>query len=109
MVRYLEEWEARVQQAIADLRARQIPDDVIQMVADTLAPKPIALPVAAKKHGIPDRTIHTWVRRGHVRRYGYQRGPGPKGILIIDEGDVIRLKHHPPRPGRPPSERRKPP
>jgi hypothetical protein len=57
-------------------------------------PKLIALPDAAKKYDLPYGTVRTWYRSGRLPEKGREVfGTHGGGKILVEENDVIRLKH----------------
>ena len=63
-------------------------DDVIYEPGD-LPDGLIDLPSAAKKYGIPVKTLRTWVHRGKLPRLGRLRARSPGGGYIVTEKAAI--------------------
>ena len=63
----------------------------------------IDLPSAAKKYGIPVRTLRTWVYLGRLPRRGRLKAPAAGGgyIVTVDE-EIPRCRDNPRKPGRKP-------
>ena len=71
-------------------------------VYDELPPGLIDLPSAARKYGIPRRTIQTWIRTNKVRSCGRLKGSARGGgYLLVDEGDLVEYHGCPKSRGRP--------
>ena len=77
-----------------------IPETMYTTVPDGL----IEVPEASKKYDIPLQTLHTWLRRGHLRPIGRKRDRGPGGgHIVVSEADLIQCRDTPKsKGGRPP-------
>ena len=50
----------------------------------------IDLPTAVKKHRLKVRTVHDWVKYGHVRLHGRLKAPAAGGgYLVVDEAELV--------------------
>ena len=61
--------------------------------------QPITLKDAALKYDKPRHSLHTWLRRGHLTSLGRIKGPGPGGMTVIDEAQLLHLLSAPPKTG----------
>ena len=61
----------------------------------------IDLPSAAKKYGIPVRTLQSWVHRGRLSRRGKLRARSPGGgYTVVIAADIEYCRDHPRKRGR---------
>ena len=61
----------------------------------------IDLPSAARKYGIPVRTLQTWIKRGKLPKRGRIRARAPGGGYILTvESEIEYCRDHPRKTGR---------
>ena len=61
--------------------------------------QPITLKDATVKYARSPQTLHTWVVRGHLHILGRLKGPGPGGMVVIDEDELLQILAEPPKTG----------
>ncbi len=61
--------------------------------------QPITLKDAASKYHKSPHTLHTWLRSSHLQVVGRIKGPGPGGMVVIDENELGRVLADPPKRG----------
>ena len=94
---------------IADLVTAADNDKIHPFRADELAEllglpidcgrQPITLKDAVVKYAKPRQTLHTWLRSSHLQALGRIKGPGPGGLVVIDENELLSLLADPPKTG----------
>ena len=64
----------------------------------------IDLPSARRKYNVAERTIHSWVEKGHVRLRGRLKGPAKGGgyLLVLEDELTAYLTAPRNKGGRPP-------
>ena len=61
--------------------------------------QPITLKDAATKYDMRLTSLHNWLQRGHLTTLGRIKGPGPGGMIVIDEGELLHVLADPPKTG----------
>ena len=80
------------------------PDDDPDTIYDAVPPGLIDLPSARRKYNVPERTIHSWVKKGHVRLRGRLKGPAKGGgYLLVREDELTAYLTAPRKKGGRPS------
>ena len=92
---------------VAALRDLGYPEEDVRKVVTATEPRPITLTEASEKYGIPRGTLLRWVHFGLLKVIARRKGPGPGGLVIVDEHELQYRIEHPPKPGRPPRNGRK--
>ena len=56
----------------------------------------IDVPSAARRHDLNLRTIHSWIRVGHISRVGRLRAPARGGgYSVVNEAELVAYKNAP--------------
>ena len=75
-------------------------------IQDALTEGYIDIRGASRKYNVPLQTIHTWLRRGYLTRYGRIRAPGGEGgHVVLSEAEFVKCMETPKKRGRRPSKR----
>ena len=84
------------------MRERGYPDEEIAELVTAAEPRPITIKEAAEKYRLPVPNLRNWLSRGHLTRLDRVKGPGPGGLVLLNETELELLIVNPPKPGRPP-------